>query len=205
MEEKRRMQELSLLEFTEALAAKTPVPGGGGAAACVAAVGIALGSMTGNYTLGKKKYEAFEEDVRKGIEEAKALREELLAFLDRDAEAFLPLSKAYGIPKEDPERDTVLEAALNGAAEVPLALMRLCVQGLSLMKVFREKGSRLMQSDVSCGVYFLQAALHAASFNVYINTELMKNRDKAAALESEAGALLSEGEASFEAAKERTD
>ena len=42
-------------EFTEVLASKSAIPGGGGASALTAALGIALGSMVGNLTVGKKK------------------------------------------------------------------------------------------------------------------------------------------------------
>lgn len=45
----------SCLDFTEILASKAPVPGGGGAAALVGALGIALCSMVGNLTVGRKK------------------------------------------------------------------------------------------------------------------------------------------------------
>ena len=41
-------------EFVSVLATKEPVPGGGGAAALVGAVGVALGNMVGSLTVGKK-------------------------------------------------------------------------------------------------------------------------------------------------------
>ncbi len=186
-------QDNTLSEFTQKLASHEPVPGGGGAAAMVAAVGVALGSMVGEYTLGKKKYADVEDEIRALMEQAGKLRQQFLSFADRDAEAFLPLSKAYGLPKDDPDRDRVLEEALREAASVPLSLMESCRDGLRLMKGFREKGSKLMQSDALCGTYFLKAALQAASCNVYINTELMKDRERASETEEKAGALLSEG------------
>ena len=46
---------VSTTEFTELLASPAPVPGGGGASALVGAVGIALGDMVGELTVGKKK------------------------------------------------------------------------------------------------------------------------------------------------------
>ena len=47
--------DMSCKEFTEVLASKAPVPGGGGASALAGALGTALGSMVGQLTLGKKK------------------------------------------------------------------------------------------------------------------------------------------------------
>ena len=51
-------------EFTEVLAGSDPVPGGGGAAALVGAIGTALGSMVGSLTVGKKRYADVEEEIR---------------------------------------------------------------------------------------------------------------------------------------------
>ena len=99
----------SLAAFTEVLAAKEPVPGGGGAAAAAGALGAALCIMVGNYTVGKKKYAAYEADVLRIMDEAERLRVELIRLVDADAEAFTPLSQAYAIPKEDPKQQQVLE------------------------------------------------------------------------------------------------
>ena len=53
-------ENTTIKEFTELLASPSSVPGGGGASALVGALGIALGDMVGEHTVGKKKYaEAF--------------------------------------------------------------------------------------------------------------------------------------------------
>lgn len=57
------MLEKSCYEFIDALASKAPAPGGGGASALVASIGVALGSMVGNLTAGKKKYTDVEEQL----------------------------------------------------------------------------------------------------------------------------------------------
>ncbi|MEL7655035.1 MAG: cyclodeaminase/cyclohydrolase family protein, partial [Bacillota bacterium] len=66
------MLDKSCLEFMEALASKAPVPGGGGASALVGAIGVALGSMVGNLTTGKKKYADVEEDIQALLKESEA-------------------------------------------------------------------------------------------------------------------------------------
>ena len=73
------MTEISLREFTEQLASKAPVPGGGGASALVGAVGIALGDMVGELTVGKKKYADVEDEIRALMVRAQELRVRLLA------------------------------------------------------------------------------------------------------------------------------
>ena len=173
------MLEHSVADFTKQLASKAPVPGGGGASALVGAVGIALGDMVGALTVGKKKYAGVEEELRSLMERAQALREQLLACIDRDAAAFEPLSRAYGIPKDDPNRDEVMEACLRDAAAVPLEIFDLCCEAIDLQREFAEKGSALVLSDAATGVVFCWSAMYGAAVNVKVNTKLMKDRDHA--------------------------
>ena len=165
--------ELDVASFTEALASPAPVPGGGGASALIGALGIALGDMVGELTTGKKKYADVEEDIQALMAKAQLIRRRFLLLIDGDAEAFEPLAKAYGIPKDDPDRARIMEGALDVVEE------------------FAAKGSKLAISDAGCGAVSLKAALQAASLNVFINTKAMKNREKAEKLEKEAEEMLS--------------
>ena len=101
-------------EFLDALASKAPVPGGGGASALVGAVGVALGNMVGNLTVGKKKYASVEADVIALNQKAGALRRRLADLVAADAEAFEPLSRAYGLPRETEEQRALRDAFAHG-------------------------------------------------------------------------------------------
>ncbi|MCL2222442.1 MAG: cyclodeaminase/cyclohydrolase family protein [Oscillospiraceae bacterium] len=180
----------SITEFTTELASKAAVPGGGGASALVAAVGMALGSMVGSLTIGKKKYADVEDEIKTLMEKAQALQTEFLRLVDEDAVVFEPLSKAYGIPKDDPTRETVMEDALKLATSVPLDIMRLSARAIELLDEFAKKGSRLALSDAGVGAAFCKAAIEGASLNVFINTKYMTNRDYAKSIEAEAEAIL---------------
>lgn len=180
----------SLTYFSEELASAAPVPGGGGAAALIGAIGASLGNMVGALTVGKKKYADVEEEIRELMREGETLRKELLSLIDKDAEGFAPLAKAYAIPKDDPDRDAVMEEALLAACAVPMQIMRACAGAIGLMEVFAKKGSRLAVSDAGCGAVACKAAMQAASLNVAINTKSMRDRDKAGALDAEAKSLL---------------
>ena len=68
--------------FVAVLSSAAPVPGGGGAAALVGAVGTALGAMAGNLTVGRKKYAAVEEDIRAAVKRAEALQKRLLELVE---------------------------------------------------------------------------------------------------------------------------
>ena len=181
---------LSCGEFAAKLASKDAVPGGGGASALAGALAAALGSMVGELTIGKKKYENVQDDLLRLGERAAALREELLSLVDGDAEAFLPLSKAYGIPKGTPGRDELLENCLKDAAAVPFRVMELCEETLTLLSEYAEKGSRLAVSDAATGAALAEGALRGAYINVRVNTALMKDREYAAALEERCRELL---------------
>lgn len=182
--------EKNIDKFLEALASSAPTPGGGGAAALCGALGIALGNMVGNLTLGKKKYADVQEDIAELNAKAEALRAGFVALVDADAEAFAPLSRAYSIPKDDPARDEIMEPALLRAAEAPLEIMRKCAEALELISGYAAKGSALAISDAGCAAALCGAAMEAAALNVKINTKSMKNRAVADNINAEMNELL---------------
>ena len=166
--------------FLDALASKAPTPGGGGASALVGALGTALCTMVGNYTVGKKKYAGVEEDVKALMGKAEDIRARLLALVDADAAAFEPLSRAYSIPKDDPRRGEIMEQCLRDAAAAPLHREML------------DKGSVMMLSDVGTGVIFCWSALYGACLNVKVNTKSMADRAYAEAMNREADQLVNQ-------------
>ena len=186
------MREMNLNAFLEQLASAAPVPGGGGASALAGALGIALGNMVGSLTVGKKKYAAVEDEIRELNEKAAVLREELLFLVEKDAEVFEPLSKAYGIPKDDPTREEVMANVLKAAAEVPLAIMKKCCEALDLITVYADKGSVLAVSDAGCAASLCRAAMESAALNVYINTKSMADRSLADSMNQEVCTMLQE-------------
>ena len=185
-----KLVEKSCVEFAEALASKMPTPGGGGAAALCGALGTALCSMVGNFTTGRKKYAAVEEDIKAMLSKAERIRQRLLELIDEDAAAFEPLAKAYSIPKEDPKREEILERATLDACRVPLEMMHYSCMAVGLLDEMREKGSVMLMSDVACGALFCKAALESAAVNVFVNTKTLRNRERAAELESDADDML---------------
>lgn len=191
------MLEKKTTEFLEELSSARPVPGGGGASAAVGAFASALGMMVANLTVGKKRYADVEEEVKEIRSQLEQLRDELVNLTDKDAEAFEPLSRAYGLPKETEEqkekKERVLEQALYEASIVPMDIMETILKVMRLLKVMGEKGSKIAISDVGVGILFAQAALEGASLNVFINTNLMKNLERAEELNCKADAMIREG------------
>ncbi|MDR1107241.1 MAG: cyclodeaminase/cyclohydrolase family protein [Treponema sp.] len=190
-------------DFIGVLASKEPVPGGGGASALTGAIGAALGNMVGSLTVGKKKYAEVEAEIIELKRKSDELQDALLRLIDRDAEDFAPLARAYSLsaytPEQQAEKDLVMEAALRGAAAPPFEIMKRCAEAIDVIEGFAAKGSKLAVSDAGVGAAFCKAALVGASLNVFINTKAMKDRTYAEKLNADADRLLAEYEAKADA------
>ena len=96
----------------------------------------------------------------------------------------------YYTPEEIEKKAEVMEAALVGACEVPLEIMRTCAEAIDLIETFAEKGSKIAISDAGVGATLLKSALQGASLNIYINTKSMADREYAEELNRKADAML---------------
>ena len=188
----------SCKEFNEILASKAPVPGGGGAAALGGAIGMALSNMVGNLTIGKKKYADVEDEAKELVERGSKVIAALEALVDKDAEVFEPLSKAYGMPRGTDEekklKQETMEACGKVACSVPLDIMRQAYEGIKIHRRMGEIGTMIAISDVACGVAFLKAALISGSLNVIININGIKDEEFNKAAKAEMDQLLADGQ-----------
>ena len=191
------MMEKSCTEFLDMLASRAPVPGGGGASALAGALGMALGSMVGNLTLNKKKYENVQDDIQGILGRASALQQELLVLVEKDAEVFAPLARVYGLPKGTEEEKKIrkeeMEAALGNACSVPMKIMEKCLECIDLHEELSEKGTKMAISDIGVGVLLCKSALMGAQLNVQINTSSMRNRTCAEELNARAARMMESG------------
>lgn len=192
-----KISEKSCIEFVEVLASKAAVPGGGGAAALVGSIGMALGSMVCNLTIGKKKYAEYEESVKVILAKAVDIEKQLLKMIDEDAENFLPLSKAYGLPQTTEEEKKIkvetMEHALKTACQVPIDIVRVCYDAIKLHEDLVDKGSKLAISDIGVGVQCLRAAILSGQLNVVININSIKNQEYVEKVQTEVDQLVEEG------------
>lgn len=184
---------ITISNFMKELSSKSPVPGGGGASALIGAIGVSLCSMVANLTSGKKKYAEYQADIDGILGRTEASIDRLLKLIQKDAEVFEPLSEAYGIPKDDPKRDEVLEKALVTACSVPMELLQEVYDVIDMIEQLSVKGSKLALSDVGVAASACRSAMEGAVMNVYINTKLMKDREMAEALNNKAISLLNDG------------
>lgn len=190
------MLDKKMTDFIEELSSSNPTPGGGGTSSLVGALAASLGLMVTHLTIGKKKYAMYEEEVIKIKEELSILQNKLISLIDEDAKAFLPLSKAYKLPKDTEEekekKEKVMENALYKASLVPISIMETIFQTMQSLEILSKKGSMLAISDVGVGILFAQAAIESASLNVFINTNMMKNKEIASQLNKKAENIIQE-------------
>ena len=159
--------------FLDELASASPTPGGGSAAALAGALGSALSSMVCNLTIGKKKYEAVQAEMKQVLRKSEELRGLFTAMIDRDADAFNKVMEAYSLPKENENQKALRSAAIQGATKeaalVPLELMKHVIDAFALTQTVAEKGNASSVSDAGVSAMMLHAACESAAINVLIN------------------------------------
>ena len=193
------LMEQSCIGYSELLAAKKSVPGGGGAAALVGALGVALAAMVGNFTAGKKKYADVEEQVVALIARSEELRKQCLALSDKDGEIFAVLAKVYSLPEEtDAEKAAkadAMEKACMESITVPMDILRAGYEALKIHKEMGQIGNPLLISDIACGSIMLLAAMEAAEPTIYINLGSIRDEAYKADIVKESTELLAQARA----------
>jgi methenyltetrahydrofolate cyclohydrolase len=184
----------TLEEFLDALASRSPTPGGGSAAALIGAMGAGLISMVCNVTLGKKGMEEVASEMRAVCTESEALRLRLTAMIAEDIAAFDALMSAYRLPKgndaEKAQRGVAIQNSLIGATNTPLRCARACADVIKLSRRAAQLGYSGVISDAGVGVLAAQTALRGAALNVEINAPLLEDRAFAAEASNELKGLL---------------
>lgn len=166
--------------FVEELAAPTPTPGGGSAAAYAGAMGAGLVAMVAGLTIGKKKYADVEAEMQAIRVVAENQRKELSQAVDDDASAFEAVMGAYRLSKESEElaavRSSAIVTATLNAAHVPLHVAEDVVKVMELALKCVRKGNLSAISDAMSGFAMCRAALTAAGYNVRININSLEDK-----------------------------
>jgi glutamate formiminotransferase/formiminotetrahydrofolate cyclodeaminase len=171
----------SVRDFVAEVASGEPAPGGGAAAAHAASLGAALGEMIARLTEGREKYADVEREVRDALAELMPLRARLSRATVEDAASFKRVMEARRMSQatEDERvlRVNEIEAALKGAATVPLEIAGAAVQVLGLLETLAEIGNPNALSDAATGAQLSLAAVASARFNVLVNTAEIEDED----------------------------
>lgn len=164
----------TLRAFTEDLASDRPVPGGGSASALAGALGAALAEMVAR--IAAKKAPGEHDEL---IAEAGNLRADLLRLVDDDSAAFASVAAAMKLPKaseeQKRERSERLQAALLGAARVPLEIARASRRLLESCERGAPIAPAAAASDIGVAALMAEAAIEGAALNVMINLASLKD------------------------------
>ena len=186
------MRNKTLEQFTIEAASKQAIPGGGGVSALVGSLASSLAEMVTNLTIGKKKYLEYTDEIETIKKELDILRINLLDCIEKDAEAFEPLAKAYSLPKDSEGYEEKMEACLKEAANPPFLILKYCTRIIELDERLAVIGSKIAVSDAATSVMLAYGAMYGAFVNILVNTSLMKDLEYADKLNVEARDLLDE-------------
>lgn len=191
-------------DFLAALSSGEATPGGGGAAALAGSQAAALVAMVANLTLGRSQYASVQDEMGELLDRGEALRDELLVLVDRDAAAYGAVAACFSMPRttasEREARRAALQAAMKGAAEVPLRTAALCLELLGLAGAVGSRGNRSATGDAATGAYLALAGLNSALLNVEINLTFIKDEELVADYSSRVSALRMEAADAYTAA-----
>jgi formiminotetrahydrofolate cyclodeaminase len=163
------IRTLTVEQFAEALAARTPVPGGGAVAAVTLAHAAALAGMVVEFTVGKPAFAAHEDALRAAGARLAAIRAEALALADRDAAAYGALNALWKLPKDAPERAGRWPAAVAEAIDAPQAILDLAAVVAATCGTLAGRTNANLASDLAIAADLARLAARAAAHNVRVN------------------------------------
>ena len=194
------------LDFAESLAAATPTPGGGAAAARGGLLATSLVRMVTGISLQKMETPDSEDGAEnpgqallEGTgDSARKLGERFRALEAADIAAFDDFMSAIRLPKESEDEIASRKLALRDAAEkatnVPLDTLAACLEIFELIDGLLDAASigtvRLgADSDLGAALEFSNAAFRAAELNINANLSMLKDDPRLEALSTRYSAL----------------
>ena len=152
--------------FLDQLAARTPAPGGGGAAAVTGAMAAGLVAMAARFSATRLP------GAGELADEADGLRRRLVQLADMDARAYAAVLEAFRLPAEDGQREARRREALRGAALVPLEIAGIGARVAAMAAQVAEAGNPNLRGDAVTGAVLAAASARSAACLVDINVGL---------------------------------
>ena len=174
-----KLADLSIKEFLAKTASGSPVPGGGSVAALSAAIAAGLSEMVANLTIGKKGYEATEEQMKGIAKDAAEYRNKLIKDIDRDSDAYNDVLAAFRLPKGSEQEENIRKQAIQdtfkNASLVPLDVAKNAFKIIELADGVVKHGNKNAVTDGAVAVMMARTAVLSALYNVKINLSSIKD------------------------------
>ena len=163
----------TLRSFADITASESPAPGGGSVSAYLGVLGVSLATMVANLSSHKKGWDERWKEFGDQAEQGQQLKDKLLKLVDADTESFNAIMNAFTLPKSTAEekeiRSSAIQEATRKAIEIPLEVMKLSLESLSLIKSMANTGNPNSVSDAGVGALCARSAVIGAFLNVKIN------------------------------------
>jgi len=174
----------TIRDYVDRASSDAPTPGGGSVSALVGALGVSMGCMAANFTVGRKKFRRVENRVREILARLDTARERLLALTEEDSRAYGAYEEARALPRETDAqkqaRAAAIQRAMRGAMAVPLEVVRVARAVLDDLVGLVDVANPYLLSDVGVSAIVAEAALRGAKLNVEINLAYLKDEALAA-------------------------
>jgi len=154
--------ENSLKNYIEILSSKTPAPGGGSATALCASLSSSLLNMVLNYTIGKKQYSNFEEELKKIKEKNEEILKECINFIEEDSKIYYKIDKAM---KERLSPEEYLKLSINLHFKICQYMSKI----VDFCDILTEKGNINLISDTGISNILAFSSFFSAKMNILIN------------------------------------
>lgn len=192
--QERRLVGMTLSAFADETASESPAPGGGSIAAYVGALGVSLGTMVANLSSHKKGWDERWKEFSDWAVKGQELKEQLLAMVDEDTNAFNRIMQSFGLPKgteaEKKARTAAIQDATRYATEIPFRVMELSYATFGIIRAMAETGNPNSVTDAGVGAACARTAVLGAYMNVRINASGISDKPFAEGIVSKAKALL---------------
>ena len=187
------LKDLTIEELAKVTASDAPAPGGGSVAAAAGSLAAALAEMVANLTIGKEKYAEAENEMRELAEKGQAIRERLIADIQRDSSSFNLYMAALRMPKDTEEekaaRREAMQRGLKEAAVVPLSVAETAAEIFPLAEAAVARGNANAVTDGLVSAMMARTAVLSALLNVKINLNSIKDEAFRADMEKQVKGL----------------
>ncbi len=155
---------VTLAQFLDRLAARTPAPGGGSVAAVTCAMAAGLVEMAAAFDPGV---------TLDGVgERARELRARAAALADADGAAYAEVLEALRMPA-GPDRTARLDDAVGGAIECPMQVLEIAAEVATLAADVAARGNRNLEGDAITGALLAEAAARSAATLAQLNVSML--------------------------------
>jgi formiminotetrahydrofolate cyclodeaminase len=189
-----RLEDHTLAAFLEAIADKTPTPGGGAVASATGATAAALAGMVVAYSLGKKNLAEHQPVLERASGALTRAREIFLELAEEDAAGYALLNELLKLPESDPRRAREMPTAIASALAPPRAATAAAADLLRHIESLAPITNRHLRSDLAIAAVLAESAAKAAYWNVGANLSLLTDPAEREKVADEARSLVADAE-----------